>query len=507
MLTDTPPNLPAATAVPYSLAVLDEDGVILTTNQTWQAIGERSLADPSRCGPGTSYYQICELATDDSASDARAVAHAIRQVAQGVREHASLAYQCVVPGVGSRWFEVRIHALGIGSPRHVVIVHHDITEARLEGLHTEERGLQLASLVESIRDFGIFVLDDTGRIRTWNSGAQHLTGYDASDVAGMSFDHFFTPEDRTAGIPAQHLREARDEPLRSRGWRLRKDGSKVFVFSTLYPLKDYRGRLLGYAMIVGDVTDLHQAEAALGQAVTEVQLRNRDLEQFVYTVSHDLKTPLVTIAGFSSHLREDLIRGRLDRLPAFVDRVVAATERMGETIDDLLKLSQLGTIEADCQAIDAARMLAQTLAEMDQAIVDRGASITVSSPRTTLWADPTCLREVLENLIGNALKHGCPRPGMTVEISIRQTQGEDLSRAQLIVRDHGPGIPRESRQRVFGLFQRMSNSTEGTGVGLAIVKRIAELHGGDARIEDPPPGEQGAVFVVEFPSRPPERVT
>lgn len=506
MLTDTPPSQTAATAVPYSLAVLDADGVILSTNETWQSIGERSLADPSRCGPGTSYYQICEMATDESASDARAVAHAIRQVAQGVREQASLAYQCVVPGIGSRWFEVRIHALGIGSPRHVVIVHHDITESRLEALHTEQRGLQLASLVESVRDFGIFVLDDTGRIRTWNSGAQHLTGYDSSNVAGMPFDHFFTPEDRAAGIPAQHLREARDKPLRSRGWRLRKDGSKVFVFSTLYPLEDPGGRLLGFAKIVGDITDLHQAEAALGQAVTEVQLRNRDLEQFVYTVSHDLKTPLVTIAGFSSHVREDLIRGRMDRLPGFIDRIAAATARMGETIDDLLKLSQLGTIEANCQALDVPLILAQTLAEMNEAITAKGASITVSTPCPTLWADPTCFREVLDNLIGNALQHGCPDPGMTIEISIRHAEGGDRSRTRLIVRDHGPGIPRESRQRVFGLFQRMSNSTEGTGMGLAIVKRIAELHGGDARIEDPPPGEPGAVFVVDFSPRPPEAV-
>ncbi len=506
MLTDTPSSLPAATAVPYSLAVLDEDGVILTTNETWQSIGERSLADPSRCGPGTSYYQICELATDETASDARAVAHAIHQVAQGVHEHASLAYQCIVPGVGSRWFEARIHALGIGSPRHVVIVHHDITESRLEALHTEQRGLQLAALVESIRDFGIFVLDDTGRIRTWNSGAQHLTGYDSSNVAGMPFDHFFTPEDRAAGIPAQHLREARDAPTRSRGWRLRKDGSKVFVFSTLYPLKDHGGRLLGYAKIIGDVTDLHQAEAALGQAVTEVQQRNRDLEQFVYTVSHDLKTPLVTIAGFSSHLREDLLRGRMDRLPAFVDRIAAATARMGETIDDLLKLSRLGTIEANCRSLDVPLILAKTLAEMNQAIIARGASVIVASPCPTVWADPTCFREVLENLIGNALKHGCPHPGMTIEIGVRQSQGGDRSRTQLVVRDHGRGVPPESRQRVFGLFQRLSNSTEGTGVGLAIVKRIAELHGGDARIEDPPPGEQGAVFVVDFSSRPPEAV-
>ncbi len=487
----------------FSLAVVAHDGTVVSTNGVWRRIGE-SGARIARSGPGVNYLDICDHVTDASKPDAAAVAEAIRRVLAGRDDHASLAYCCEVPEVGPRWFEVRIDALGQVAPRSAVVIHQDVTERRREDVHAEARRRLLATLVDGISDVGIFMLDPMGRVQSWNTGAQMLLGYTREEILGKHFSVFFNERDRLAGVPQQHLDQAASDRLRSEGWRLDKCGEQHFVFSTLYALVDSRGTLLGFAKVVADASALQRAESELARAVVELQGRNKELEQFVYTVSHDLKTPLVTIAGFASHAREDLAHQRTDRLPLFVDRIAAASVRMGQTIDDLLRLSRLGRVVAPPQPINVPEVVGMIAAEIGELVASRAATIRIDPAIPTVYADPTRFRELIENLLTNALRYGCPDPGMEIRVTGTSLQTAAGARVHLSISDLGPGVPPEARERVFGLFQRLDSRGDGTGVGLTIVKRIAELHGGDAWVQATRPGtdQPGATFVVDLPGAP-----
>lgn len=503
-----------AAVEPICLAVIAADGRVDSVNAAWQAheaqqdCGGRpaSAVDAAKAASisaagwpwpaavvGTNYPLACAAAGDRGSQPAMLLGGALREVlAGGVDEREVVAAIPPTPaGVGEARMTIR--ALAGPSPRGAVLAWVPL-DSRAPALPLPQP--LLAELVDGIVDFAIFVLDPEGRILTWNRGAQLLLGWCRQEVVGRPFAMLFSADDQAQGLPERELAQAREGLYRGEGMRVRRDGTQLFAFSSLAAMRSPEGRLLGFAKVIGDMTALRRTEGELGRVVGELQQRNKELEQFVYTVSHDLKTPLVTISGFTSHLKDDLHQGRLERLPGFVDRVSAASDRMKCTIDDLLKLSRVGRVSAEHEPIDAARVVAAVVAEMAELFAARGATAVVRSPSAVIHADPAAFRVVVENLLSNALKYGCPRPGM--EISIACLPVED--RVQFSVQDHGPGVPPDAAERVFGLFQRLSNKSEGTGVGLAIVKRIAEVHDGDAWLEETPGG--GATVLVSLPARP-----
>lgn len=498
---------PIVTDEPFSLAVVDSDGMILSTNGTWRHIAESGGSWPGRSGPGINYIEICAAATGEDQSSAQAAIDSIRNITNGTAEHACLSYSCEVPDLGKRFFETRMHGLGDSPGRPVVITHHDVTVSRRAGIAAYQRQQLLGSLVEGIDDFAIYMLSPTGVILSWNTGAKTLTGWSDEEVIGKDYSMLFLPDDQRSGLPIAHLDEALSHGIcKAEGWRTRKTGGHYLAFASLYPLRSPAGVLIGFAKVCGDATALHQAESKLAIAFAELQQRNTELEQFVYTVSHDLKTPLVTIAGFTSHAKDDVSQQRLDRIPLFLERVLAAAARMHLTLDDLLKLSSLGRISSPFEKIDLANLVDRISQEMGDQFKKHAATLVISESLPAFTADPTRIREVFENLIGNALKHGCPRPGMQIEIRGSRTHAKVGSNAsptagvELQVIDHGNGVPPESADRVFGLFQRLSNKTEGTGVGLAIVRRVMEVHGGTASVAPTPGG--GATFKLFIPDLP-----
>lgn len=500
-MTETLPlSPPASNASVSSVAVLDPDGTIVAVNGTWAEIASEAGA---RAAVGANYLDICEGVSGADRPDAEAMSSAIVAVSSGACECRTLEYSCVVPGLGRHTFSARVLAIGTGSPRRVVVIHDDVTEARLVAEHELVQSRMLESLLGAIEDFGIFTLDTAGRVKSWNSGARALLGYERNEVIDRHFEAFFEPADRADGLPSRELEEALKGPVRVERPHVRKDGTRFVAFSTIYALRDARGRPAGFAKIMGDCSQLRRIESALGRAVEALQLRNDELEQFVYSVSHDLKTPLVTIAGFAGHAASDVAAGRTERLDGFIQRISGASRRMGDTLDDLLRLSRVGRGPAgDSQppALRTSEFISQVIGELRDQVGAAGATGLVDPQIPDVAVEPTVFRELVENLLGNALKHGCPAPGMRIEITARPATEHGQARVLLVVRDYGPGIPEESRRRVFGLFQRLSNATAGTGVGLAIVKRIAQVGGGEAWFESPPAGETGAVAVVSLPA-------
>jgi signal transduction histidine kinase len=208
-------------------------------------------------------------------------------------------------------------------------------------------------------------------------------------------------------------------------------------------------------------------------ATQELQDRNRELEQFVYTASHDLKSPLLTIQGFVGIMRSDLAEGRHDRL----------------------EHSRVGRVAKGAEWVDLGGAVSDALSQVDAQLSHAGAEVTVEPGLPSVLCDRDRLVQVLLNLIGNAVRYGS-RGASPPRITIGgRSNGREV---EVFVADNGPGVPEEFRDRVFGLFERLHTDVEGTGIGLAIVRRVAEVHGGRAWVEESVGG--GATFVVSFPS-------
>ncbi|MFQ5412627.1 MAG: ATP-binding protein, partial [Phycisphaerae bacterium] len=272
----------------------------------------------------------------------------------------------------------------------------------------------------------------------------------------------------------------------------RKDGSEYDAHLTTGPVRDRQGKLEGFVSIQRDITDRKRAAMELERSNIELERKNKEMEQFVYTVSHDLKSPLVTIQGFAGHMARDMKDGRSDRIEGYLQRIHKSSVRMARLIDDLLDLSRIGRITHATEPVD----LNVLIRELEERHEDH-----LQSQRITLdgmpliLADRERIAEVFDNLLTNAIKYGCDGEDARIKIGAVEETGE----IRIFVRDHGPGIPPEYHDTVFQLFHRLDQSAEGTGVGLSIVKRIVEVHGGRVWIESE--CAEGATFWVALPRK------
>lgn len=239
-------------------------------------------------------------------------------------------------------------------------------------------------------------------------------------------------------------------------------------------------------------------EAELSQLNRQLAAKNEEMRQFLYTISHDLKSPLITCRGFISLLREDLAAGRLDDIPDFARRVDDAAAHMGRLLDDLLELYRLGRSIRAAAPVALHEFVSDIQQEFSARLNEKGAEfIAAEDLPEELLADRVALKRVVDNLVSNALKYACDGPDRTIVI------GGTIEREEtrIYVRDKGPGIVKGQREKVFQLFQRFAPpGTEGTGVGLASVATVMRLHGGRAWVEETPGG--GATFWVAFPKEP-----
>ncbi|MEM7227570.1 MAG: HAMP domain-containing sensor histidine kinase [Planctomycetota bacterium] len=233
------------------------------------------------------------------------------------------------------------------------------------------------------------------------------------------------------------------------------------------------------------------------QMGADLEQRTNEMTQFVYTVSHDLKSPLLTIEGYTGHLLQDLGEGRHDRLDDFAQRVREGAHRMRANIDDLLELSRVGRETHELVDVDPGYLFRLVASEFELQIKEAHATVTIEEDCPTMHADPIRIRQVFENLLTNALKYG-QTDERDLEIGFTCSATDDHVR--ICVADNGPGIKHEHHERIFGLFQRLRKDATGTGIGLSIVQRVAEVHGGRAWVEETPGG--GATFIVELARMP-----
>jgi PAS domain S-box-containing protein len=341
---------------------------------------------------------------------------------------------------------------------------------------------QLRLLVDAVSEYAIFLLDRDGHIQTWNTGARRLKGYTPEEIIGKHFSIFYTQEDIARDHPAEELRiAAREGRYEEEGWRLRKDGSRFWANVVITALRNEQGILVGYAKITRDLTSRREAEEELRRTAQELERSNAELERFASAAAHDLVEPLHTIAG----LTDLVMRRHADKLDddgrEALGHVRAGAERLRGLVDGLLAYARASHEALERAPVPVGNAIDNVLSGLRMSLEERGARIERSSDHLgTVLADERLLELVLQNLIANALKFN-DREHPLVAISCEPTDGE----LRLTVADDGIGIAPAYQEQVFGLFSRLHGVDRypGTGMGLALCRRIIERHGGDMGVD------------------------
>lgn len=390
------------------------------------------------------------------------------------------------------WANVVITALFNEQNKHIGFskVTRDLTERRDNDERMRQSEERYRALIEQLNDYGIFMLDEKGRIISWNEGAKRINGYSADEIIGKYFSIFYPEEDLINGKPAMELRVARAEgKYEEEGWRLRKDGTRFWASVVITAVYNYEGAHIGYSKVTRDLTERKEAEKALRSsyqryrelagdlklANAELQYANQELEQFTSIVSHDLQEPIRTIKSFLQLIDIKLSQGQHDDLKAYIAKSIGAANRMRELIQNLLHYSQLTKNEVVVEEMNVRDLVTEAIQNLRSAVEATNAEITIESEVEEVEGDRVQLVQVIQNLLSNALKftsNGSPK----VVVRCRE-EGEHI---QFSVSDNGIGIAPADREKVFEIFRRLHTGKDypGTGIGLAICKKIVDRHRG-----------------------------
>jgi len=328
-----------------------------------------------------------------------------------------------------------------------------------------------AAIVEAADD-AIVAKDMEGIIRTWNGGARRLYGYTAEEAIGHS-SAMLIPADLQGELQTILETIGRGDTMEHHETvRIRKDGKRLDVSFTLSPIKDGQGKVTGIAGIARDITDAKRSEA-------ELKRSNAELEQFAFVASHDLQEPLRAMAG-TVQILQRRYKGQLDaRADEIISHAVAAVTRMQTLVSDLLAFSRLTLHGNPFEPTDFATVLADVTANLEVAIAESGATITCDA-LPQIRADATQMRQLLQNLLSNSIKFRGSQP-LVIHVGARHEENA----WHFVVQDNGQGIEPQYFERIFILFQRLHTRDDypGTGIGLAICKKIVERHHGHIWLE------------------------
>jgi len=230
--------------------------------------------------------------------------------------------------------------------------------------------------------------------------------------------------------------------------------------------------------------------------IDKLEEQNDELTRFTYTVSHDLRSPLVTIKGFIGMLNQDIKNNRSNKIQNDLERIAGAAEKMDALLSELLELSRIGRIANPPEKIDTIQLIRDAIESVDARIRSRNVTLDVMPDIPQLYGDCIRLREVFENLIDNAIKYMGNQDLPVIEIGARNQSDETI----LYVKDNGMGIEKQYQEKIFGLFEKLDSTVDGTGIGLALVKRIIETHGGRIWVESEGLGK-GSTFCFTLPDK------
>lgn len=333
---------------------------------------------------------------------------------------------------------------------------------------------------------------------SWSEGAEALFGLARGEFDGRyeTYLSLIEPED----LPS--LRQAIGRALADDAYDyvvehrlLSKSGDVRWLEGRGRVYRDGHGSPVRMAGTVVDITDRKNAEVERERLIRELAEKNTELEQFTYTVSHDLKAPIITIRGFLGFLGEDARAGNHERLEQDITRINEAADKMNRLLSELLELSRIGRLVNPPQPVPFRELVDEAVEILQGRLLPVHARLQIADELPVVHGDRHRLLEVVQNLLDNAAKFSAGRPEPLIEIGC---MGCEKEMPVLFVRDNGIGIPPQHHERIFGLFNKLDPSAEGTGIGLALVKRIVEFHGGRIWVESE--AGSGATFYFMLPS-------
>jgi PAS domain S-box-containing protein len=389
-----------------------------------------------------------------------------------------------------------------GSPYAICGISTDITDLKRAEAERARLRTFLDSIIENLPNM-VFVKDAQElRFVRFNKAGESLLGFSRRDLIGKNdYDFFpkeeadfFTSKDREVLSSGQQL-DIPEEPIQT------KSGETRVLHTKKVPILDGGGRPIYLLGISEDITERRRIEQRLAdlneglrRRTEELEASNQELEAFSYSVSHDLRAPLRHIAGFADLLERGAGEALDEKSRRYVEKIVGAATRMGQLIDDLLVFSRMGRAQMRHTSVDLAHLVSEIVAELKEEAKDRTIEWRIE-PLPVVRGDPAMLRVALMNLLSNAVKYTRPRPVAIIEVGAESREEGVV----VHVRDNGVGFEGQYRHKLFGVFQRLHRPEEfeGTGIGLANVRRIVLRHGGTTWAE----GEvgSGACFYFSLP--------
>jgi len=386
--------------------------------------------------------------------------------------------------VDSSWANVRIpdgRQVGIGIDiRERKMMEEELMRARDNSeIKVQERTAELkyqADLLKNVND-AIIATDSEFNITSWNKAAERIFGWKSDEVMGKNTNSI---------LQIEYPNAEKEEVIKSMGEKgsfkgetiyKRKDGTTIPIESTVMALKDKNNNITGWVAVNRDITERKQVEEEINNLIINLKRSNEELEHFAYVASHDLQEPLRTIASFTQ-LLERRYKNRLDSdADEFMDYIVEAAVRMKEQIEGLLEYSRVATKGKEFEIIDMDEILNITIQSLDTSIKESNAEITYEE-LPDVMGDGVQLQRVFQNLLSNAIKFRKCEETLKVHISVYKDENKD--NYVFSIKDNGIGIEEQYLKRIFTIFQRLHtrDKYKGTGIGLSIVKRIVERHGG-----------------------------
>ncbi len=469
--------------VDYAIFMLTPDGVVASWNAGAERIKGYSAAEI--IGSHFSRFYTPEaLQRDWPAEELRRAREAGRFEDEGWR----------VRKDGTRfWANVVITALRDGGGQLLGFskVTRDLTERREheERLRQSEEHFRL--LIESVKDHAIYLLDPDGTVATWNKGAERVKGYSAEAVIGHHYSMFFTPEDIAEGKPQHELDVAAAAGVfESSGWRIRRDGTRFWANTVTTALCDGDGSLRGFARLTRDLSESRRVQA--------LESQGRRTNEFIAMLGHELRNPLAPIRNAVGILERKATTPEVVWCKDVISRQVGHLARL---VDDLLDVSRIssGKLQLEKELVDLNAFVSAAVESVRASSADYNHSLELSLPPqpVQIIGDPTRLTQVIVNLLNNAILY--TPTGGAIRVDLEQRGGF----AYVRVRDNGIGMSGELLETAFDLFVQGERTLDrpegGLGIGLTLVKRIVELHGGAISASSAGPGK-GSEFVVSLPA-------
>jgi PAS domain S-box-containing protein len=496
----------------YAIIMLDTNGIIRSWNRGAEKIKQYSPSEALG-----RHFEIFYLPEDRQ-----------RRLPERLLQEAAVNGRAVYEGWRARkdgttfWGSITLTALhdDQGNITGYSKVTRDLTESKIAHEQLQKFAVKLQAkneelrkteeryhkMIAEVQDYAIILLDTNGDIQNWNAGARKIKGYEEEEIIGKNFRLFYLPEDRANGLPERLIHEAtQNGKAIHEGWRMRKDGSNFWGSTVITALHDDDGDIIGFSKVTRDLTDKREAEDKMQEYLSELQSRNKELEQFAYIASHDLQEPLRKIQTFT-----EVIEKNLDNRPIvlrYFEKINVSARRMADLIVSVLNYSRLSRQAEPMVKTDLNEVIEEVEADFELVIQEKNATI-ISENLPVIKAFRLQMTQLFSNLVSNALKFSKEKP--VIRISSRTVNAEEIKNPpptlaarryiEVVVADNGIGFEQEYERLIFTMFQRLhtKQAYAGTGIGLALCKKIMDNHRGFIRASGVL--SKGACFYLYFPA-------